>query len=513
MNFALAMDAFESVKHAPTSSLLWQRLSALTHALQGEAHATLVNEIAALPFDARGAQWLRYSALAYLTGDPAWLVRQASLVDETTAPDAVMTLLGLAWHHALVRTSESGAFVQSMKDINAPRLQDLLARRMSGQKREQGARDLPVTPLRVAIYTPQVVSSRHGGTTFTLNVMSVLAREGLDLRTFSAQETNIPAVYSYHGGAESLTPVSVEAESLTLNAPGSFQLILPDTRFSLRLRFDQILQAIDAYSPDVVIFVGFMSPLAFKFYEHYPVVGLSVHALPPVAPVDVWLSADPQRSVVHWSGVPAPQIFPFSFRFWPAGQATPVDRSSIDLPADATVLVTAGFRLSAEITAPWSERVLAFIEAHTDVHWLLIGGVEELSPAVLPQHPRIHRLPPQPRLETWLAMCDIYLNPPRIGGGGALAMAMEQGLAVLTFANSDGGDKVGEQAINSDKEYFARLEAWVVDPMTRSQVGDALKVRFHDRLDFSGKESAVGLIQACQKAIELFNRRRVDSGA
>lgn len=110
-------------------------------------------------------------------------------------------------------------------------------------------------------------------------------------------------------------------------------------------------------------------------------------------------------------------------------------------------------------------------------------------------------------------MCDIYLNPPRIGGGGALAMAMEQGLAVLTFANSDGGDKVGAQAISSDDEYFARLQAWVTDPVSRRQAGEALRARFHARLDFSGKEPAAGLMQACQKGIALFNQRRVASSA
>lgn len=110
-------------------------------------------------------------------------------------------------------------------------------------------------------------------------------------------------------------------------------------------------------------------------------------------------------------------------------------------------------------------------------------------------------------------MCDIYLNPPRIGGGGALAMAMEQGLAVLTFGNSDGGDKVGAHAISSDEDYFARLEAWVVDPVGRRQAGEALKARFHARLDFSGAEPAAGLMQACQKGIELFNRRKVASSA
>jgi len=511
VNSALAWDAFESVKRSPNSSLLWQHLSTRTQELEGEARATLVHEIVVYPFESRDSQWLRCSALAYLTRDPVWFSRQAALVDEATIPDAVMTLLGLSWHSALVRTSDRAAFVQLMRDVDAPRLQRLLATGMSGQ--EPVPRGDPGSQLRVAIYTPQVANSRHGGTTFTLNIMSVLAHEGADLRTFTAQETSVPTIDSYYGGGESLTAAPIEAKSLTINAAGNFQLILPNTEFSLRSRFDQILQAINAYAPDVVVFVGFMSPLVFRLYPHYPVVGLSVHALPPMAPVDVWLSADPQCSALCWPGVPVPQAFPFPFRFWPTGQAKQVDRATLDLPAIATVLVTAGFRLDTEITPPWSEQMRGFMDEHVEVHWLLVGVAEELSLEALPTHPRIHRVPPQSTLEAWLAMCDIYVNPPRIGGGGALAMAMEQGLPVLTFANSDGGDKVGAYAVGANEEYFAKLETWVTTPAVRKQAGDALKKLFHERLDFSGEQSAAGLRQACQNAIESFNQRRANTSA
>lgn len=505
MNHALALDALESVKLAPSSSVLWQRLSELTRALKGDELSALVDAIAALALGSQNAQWLRCSALAYLTRDPVWFARQAANADETFTPDAVMSFLGLAWYQALVCAAGHGAFVQFLRDVDVPRLLRLVAARMSGP--DPVRRDVHGTRMRVAVYTPEVANNRHGGTTLTLNTMSVLARQGVELHGFSAKEASIPAIGSYHGGTESLTPLPVDAESLKLGTSGNVQLSFPNAEFSLRARFNQVLQAIDAYSPDLVVFVGFMSPLVYRLYAYYPVVGLSVHALPPVAPVDVWLSADPQGGVKQWPSVPTPRVAHYPFRFWPKGQVVPVDRALVPLPASAVVLVTAGYRLEVEASSPWRESMLAFIEAHAEVHWLLIGIPEGQSPAGLPLHPRIHTVAPRLILETWLATCEIYVNPPRIGGGGTVAMAMEQGLPVVTLAGGDGGDKVGAYAVKSLDAYFAQLSRWVTDPAERKRVGTELKAVFHERLDMSSAQAQQGLLQACHLAIESFSQR------
>lgn len=506
VNLALAVDTLESVRLSPTSSLLWQRLGTLINTLEAPERTALAEAIAALPLELPQAQWLRCSALASATRDPQWLARQAGLVDDSFTADAVMSLLGTAWYHALVSTAGHADFAQLLRGVDAPRLQRLVAARMTGRGavRPGGAR----ARLRVAVYTPEVANSRHGGTMLTLNTMGVLLRQGVELHGFSAKEASIPAIGSYHGGTQALTPLPVEAESLELAALGNVQLSFPNADFSLRARFDQVLQAIDAYAPDLVVFVGFLSPLVYRLYEHYPVVCLSVHALPPVAPVDVWLSADPQGEAACWPGVPAPQVFHFPFRFQPTVQAAPVDRAAVGLPAAATLLVTAGFRLDTEIAAPWSAQMLAFVDAHPDVHWLLIGVPNGQPPGGLPRHPRIHCVAPQSQLAPWLAMCDIYANPPRMGGGGALAMAMEQGLAVATFAGGDGGDKVGGYAVDSSQAYFALLHAWAGDGAARRLAGDALKARFHARLDFSADAAAAGLMRACALAMASFRQRK-----
>jgi hypothetical protein len=294
---------------------------------------------------------------------------------------------------------------------------------------------------------------------------------------------------------------------LVLNVENSVQMKLANGKFSLRFRFEQMLAAIQAYQPDLVIFVGFMSPLVYRLYEDYPVLGLSLHALPPIAPVDVWLSADPHGNAALWQDLPVPQLVHYPYRFWPKGPPVPVDRALLQIPKSAVVLITAGYRLDTEMPLPWRSRMLAFMETHQNVHWLLLGVAKETALEGLPVHARIHSLAPQLGLPAWFAACDVYVNPPRVGGGGTVAMAMEQGLAVLTMAGADGGDKVGAWAVATEEAYFEQLSTWVCNAAARQQAGAALKAQFHARLDVSSTPAQDGLMQACHAAIASFNQR------
>ena len=504
MNYHLACDVFETIELLPTSPELWQRLCSKVGALDTDEKSRLVDAIASRLLAGNSPNWLRYGALASLTRDPLWFVKQSGVADADTPADAIMALLVLFGYHALARTPATGAFVQLYIDIDAPRLQRLVAQRMQSAT----AMHLPSTNgLRVAVYTPQIVSILHGGTAFTLNVMDVLAQVSFACQVFTAQEATISQADGHYGGLESVQRREIIIESLKLNVTGNVQAVLPNVEFSLRFRLEHMLAAIHTYEPDVVIFVGFMSPLVYRLFENYPIVGLSLHALPPIAPVDVWLSADPLGETALWPDVPAPKLAHYPFRFWPKGQAVPIDRAKLEIPATAVVLITTGYRLDTEMSEPWRGQMLDFIDAHQNVHWLLIGIPEGQPVSDLPARSRIHCFAPQVPLESWLAACDIYINPPRVGGGGTIAMAMEQGLAVLTMDGCDGGDKVGVWAAASLDSYFERLATWTANDTERQQVGAALKGQFHARLDISSTQAQDGLLQACQSAIESFKQR------
>jgi len=504
MNFSLARDAFESVKLTPMSALHWQQLCEYAQILELGQKSILVDEITSLALDDGLACWLRLSALTYLTQVTDWQIQQSALAGADTPTDAIMSVLGHVWFQALFRMPEKTAFVNQLRANDVTRLQRLVAQRLPTL---DSAQRIERVPLRVAIYTSQLQNHLHGATAITLNMMTLLSLQGVDVCSFTAQEATISFANSQTGGLGFLQKVSVNKASMVLNAPGSAQMVLPDVEFSLRFRLERMQEAIHAYKPDMVVFVGFISPLIHSLYAHYPVLGLSLHALPPIAPVDVWLSADAQGDAALWPDLPVPQIAHYPFRFWPKGDVIPINRAKLQIPESAVVLITTGYRLDTQMPLHWCERMQAFIEVHSDVHWLLIGMPEGQSVVGWPAHSRIHGLVPQLGLEAGLAACDIYVNPPRMGGGGTVAMAMEQNLPVLTLRGADGGDKVGAWALESFNAYFTQLSQWVSDPTERRRVGAELKSVFHSRLDISSAQAQQGLLQACHSAIASFNKR------
>lgn len=501
--YLLALDVLESVRLLPGSATLWQRLTALVSPLETDERLDVLSRVTALPLGCKEGEWFRASAMASLTRDSQWYVRQAELADAGSAPDAVMQLLGLAWHHALVDLKGHQAFVQFMGDFGLLRLQRQLADALPVRG---GARNAAKSRLRVAVYTPQVIGDQHGGTTFALNVASLLLGLAVDFCVFAAQEVTIPESGAYVGGEEMLIQAEVRYDSLRARRAGHFELIVPNTAFSLRTRLNQVIGAIHAYQPDVVIFVGLMSPLLYRLYADYPVVALSIHAFQPAVPADVWLASE-VGATLAWPDLPPPAIVEFPFRFWSCGKAMPVDRTMAGVPDSAVVLITVGYRLAREIDAAWSDRMRALLERHPDVYWLLIGQPEgaALAPALL--HPRIRAMPPQSLLGGWLAMSDIYANPPRLGGGGSVVMAMEQARPVAAFCGTDGGEKLGTLAAATADDYFRQLETWISDPLSRQAAGMSCAERFASRLDASSDEAKTQLTSACQRALASFSFR------
>lgn len=503
MILQIAHDTLDLVKATPTASELWLRLVALARMLEDKARTEFVATIGQLRFKHYTASWLHCSAMAGLTGDNHWFVRQAALAGEGTAPDAVSNLLQLCWHNALVTSAGDAEFVRMLDDVQAVRLQQLVAARLPviPFKRKGGK-----SKMRVAVYTPHISGQRHGGSTFMLNLAGLLHAMDVDFCVFSGQETSLPEVRAYCG-ADVVTPAAFSVKDLKLRHQGSFDIKLADTNFSLTGRMPSLVASIHDYRPDLIVFVGFMSPLMFSLYDSYPILGLPIHSIAPMVPLDVWLSPT-TAARPGWRALPVPEAVAFPSRFWPEGKAAPLPRSTLGIAQDAVLLVTAGMRLHAEVGPDWAAGMVALLDRHPHAHWVLVGVDPKQAPAGVPAHARIHRVPFQANLAEWLAMCDIYANPPRMGGGGSVVMAMEQGLAVAAFAATDGGDKLGADAATAPAGYFATLDGWLADAGQRRQQGAAMRRRFEEMLDMSGPGAGERLRQAGLRAIERFEQRK-----
>ena len=508
MKFAL--DAFETTQSLPTASVLWRELFRQVQALKGEDRDRMIGRIVEFRPPARDADWLRLSALHYLTGEWRWLADQARLADSTSSTDALMELIDCAWTSILSRAKSRAQMAAMAGPLDLPRLQRLAAQRLEAPSVQAGPAPLPAPDARgpkVAVYTPQIANPRHGGTLFTLNIASALAASGARVQVFSAQESEIALREAYNGASIAFKPPALEPAELIIHALEPVPIVLPVRGHSVQYKMRAILGSIAQFAPDWVVFVGSLSPVVYRLWERHPVIGLSVNTLAPVVPVDVWLCARPDPHASAWPGLPTPHTHRFPFRFWPDGSVAPASREAMQVPADAVVLITAGFRLPDECAPPWSDRVLRFLDEHPKAWWVLLGTQAARLHPTISAHPRVRVLPPERLAAPWYAMADIYLNPPRIGGGGSVAQAMEQGLAVASLGDCDGGDKIGPLAAPSVEACFAQLSQWTVDAKARQAVGEQLRTLYRSQLDMSSPQAAQGLREAGDSARSVFQAR------
>ncbi len=506
---ALALDALQVVRSCPEHVPAWWRLiERLAPLPPGEVDnmARLVSQLAA---SSALARWLKYSALWRMSGDSRYLASMAGVAADLPDPDRWMSLAIVVWHHALTRAQDRTAFRQLLLDSRQVELLGTLGRGLPREKRNRPTPGPRLGLQRVALVAPHLSMGVHAGTRMVFDLRAALEGAGINTHVFAAQELALPTMSGHFAGRDQSTVAPAHPSSWQLRTAGTAQVSLASEDFSLGSRWTDLIQGIGRYAPDVVLFVGFSSPLIWALYPDYPVVGMSLHTVPPLAPVDVWLAADPQPGQdLFWPGMPAPLTSHFPFRFWPVQTGSALSRDVLGVPEDAILLVSSGHRLHTELQPEWAAHILGFLDAHPQIHWLLIGMHGQLHEAMARWHPRLHSVPHQDDLAAFISMADIYLNPPRMGGGASVAMAMDLGVPVLSMRGSDGGDKVGDLAVSDTTGYMQRLAEWCGDAGLRHQAGAVLQRKFRDELDISQPDAGRRLIQACRVALTCFEHRQ-----
>lgn len=498
---------------APESSHRWHSLhQALSENGDNPGYAELMAKLETYCAPNLESRFLHATCLHTITSRPEYL-RAAADAAKQIVPmriERIHALLLHAWSHALTFCPTRDNFSAVFAAIDAPELLALVSRELETYADNQ-LRRRPIEKLRrVAVLAPDVRSGDHAPTAMAVKQVSLLQGAGIEAELFAMQEQEFAAMPLFLGADKGLKTGSLNTDSWLPLIRGSLKWHLANPQSSLFQRWRWTLAELDAFDPDVVLFVGFHSPLPYLISRRRPQAAISIHTVPPIIPTDVWLAPDPKMTGAWrspWSEAFPPafaQSHPFRVIVKPAGRS--LSRSELKLPANAILLLSIGDRLTAEISQPWSALMSDFLVRHPTVHWLMVGGVGTLPPALLGgSTERIWLLPHQSDVRSVCRCCDIFVNPRRMGGGFSVAAAMAEGLAIVAYGDSDGGDKLGELASTNDAAYFATLEALVREPQLRQARGAALKRRFFEELDIEHGTST--LVAGCEKAIAGFNQR------
>ncbi len=511
----LLSDAIDRTAANPTASHCWLHLMTQVRGIsRSDVLDDVLRALQSLIPDQGLSGFYLATFLDIATGDTKFLAKAVGFLRTITPqdPDRLAAFFHIAWQRALLYSSNRLAFTHNLNEMDLPDLSiligDHLVKHVAVRPRARPIQQVK----KVAIIAPQLINPRHPPTQMALDQAATLIQNHIEVSLFSCQETVGPDFVHLVGTGANNPSQDTNLAAWVKSVGIEPEIHTSDRRFSLMRRWLDMSNSIAVFDPDLVLFVGLHSGLMSSLYKNYPVLGLGTNSISPMVPTDVWLTA--QASLANtisqpWCGrYPESQAWyhPYRVRRKVASGVFPWD--GLGLNQGAIVLASIGGYLDVSINGVWAERMCALMDKHSELVWIIAGG-EGILPSALEKLPqdRLRLIPYTSQVLNLLGSSHIYLNPPAMGGGFAVAEAMSFGLPVLSFAESDGGDKVGGAAIAGMDEYFDRLEALIKDPDLRIKIGREMQERFNSALDLD--LAGPSLLAACKLAVERYNQRAI----
>jgi hypothetical protein len=497
------LDRLEGVRTWPDYVHLWHRLFAAISQTSAEQRAVALKQVRGWAPTSGSAGFLAATFLFGLEERPGDLRAASSIFVGNELPlDAGQALLNVAFAKALRSVPTSGELVNALIAAGFVQVLQALGQRIAQTTCHEatGIKAKPGPINRVALFAPSLSAMGHAPTDMALHHARVLASQGLEVRLFSAQEFRLETMPLWLGAPKNMVLAPIPAEGWP-RLPHRLDAVIANEKLSMGARWKAVMLQLRRFSPDVVLFVGPFSPMLFTLFREFPAVGLGTNTFAPAGPLDVWLAPREQAPQPWLPSFSASQVMLHERRLSLVVASHGRDRRPLGLPSDAVVWITSGTRLDAEVGGEWLTMVLTALDAHPGCHWLLVGNGQNAIKGLDRQHPRIHLLAYEPELSALLKACDIYLNPPRVGGGVSVAHAMAQGLAVLSLHGSDGGDKVGEWAHADLDAYGSSLSQLSRNAEARRTLGKALEKRWFER--FNLEAAGPTLVNACELARQV----------
>ncbi|MFZ6659068.1 glycosyltransferase [Undibacterium sp. TJN19] len=503
----------------PTASHGWHQMIDILRRKSTPALAQQLEQFLLLNIASDGLPgFYRASFLDMLTGKPEYLQQAGQIVLglQPFDPDRVITFLQNSWQRVLLDASGRQVFQQRLMAIGLPKIAHAIS--LWSQQNLLQTTALHVRKIsqikRLALIAPALINIKHPPTLMALQQAECLRRCGYEVVLYSAQEMLGPDFQHYLGSNayESNPQFSTAGWERYLGVGG--QLMTGDSRFSLTQRFKSLLNHMAGFDPDLVMSVGLYSGLAATVHPLRPILSLGINSLSPMVPADVWLTA--QREFDQFIASPWDSVFPLSqghyhpYRLVPPVMTKKHSRTDLGWPDDGVVMITLLSDSNARIKGEWAAHMVDVLTRNPQLSWIIVGGNGDM-PAALHgvTQGQVKTIPFCIDAVNYLPVCDIYVNPPMMGGGFAVAEAMALGLPVLSFSGSDGGDKLGTAALASTDAYFARLDAWICNRTLRQQAGQAMQQHFVSVLDLA--QSSPSLQAACELAVQRFHLRAAAS--
>ncbi|OYQ32359.1 hypothetical protein CHU95_16280 [Niveispirillum lacus] len=253
----------------------------------------------------------------------------------------------------------------------------------------------------------------------------------------------------------------------------------PATAAAMR---DRILEM----RPDLILSFGTMNPVADLCRGLLDVVSIPFGTYLPMAepafvalPRALVASDGPALAV---AGLTADRVTNIDYCYTRPAMGRARGRADLAVPADAILTLVIGIRLTQEVTPAFAAALDAAIKAEPRLFFLFVGSLDNYDHLVaalpaLAARSRAHGFDPD--VIGLLEQADLFLNPPRGGGGASAAYALSSGVPAFTLNAGDVATVVGPDFHLASLGEFAPLASrFADDPEYREAMRTKARKRF-----------------------------------
>lgn len=341
----------------------------------------------------------------------------------------------------------------------------------------------------IVITTGQFVRGVHQPSTDMLDfVTKLVLRLGRRVVLVNTADGPVKSYFPYLGNfVSSVDRELVTAKQLVIDGlPVPFIHLPPgftDPQMAADAR-DQIL----ALKPDLILSFGTLCPVSDLCRDLLDVVSIPYGSYLPFAE-PTWLALPRPLSPLEapalaMGGLTSERVIRIEYSYAPPPAVTVRDKAALGLTEDTILTLIIGLRLAAEVTPEFAAALDAAVQEEPRLFFLFVGTMDNYADLVAP-HPALAARSRAQGYETdvmgLMADADLYINPPRGGGGTSAAYALSCGIPAYSLNSGDVGVVVGPAFhLASYADFAAAATRFTDDPGLRVQLQEKARTRFAD---------------------------------